>query len=98
MLLADHHGAELMVAVGTHSSMVDFLDKGRSGMSSTVLVRMILGPKLVDAKGVSRLYQTSVRPRDLVALVGSALITLTIFAIVSEPVRLLLRSVWYRFT
>jgi uncharacterized membrane-anchored protein len=98
MLLADHHGAELIVAVGTHSSMVDFLDKGRSGMSSTVLVRMLLGPKLVDAKGVSRLYQTTVRGRDLVALVLSALLTLVIFAIVSEPVRLLLRSIWYRFT
>jgi uncharacterized membrane-anchored protein len=98
MLLADHHGAELLVAVGTHSSMVDFLDKGRSGMSSTVLVRMILGPKLVDAKGVSRLYQTSVRPIHLAALVGSAGLTLVIFAIVSEPVRLLFRSIWYRFT
>jgi uncharacterized membrane-anchored protein len=98
MLLADDHGAELLVAVGTHSSMVDFLDKGRSGMSSTVLVRMMLGPKLVDAKGVSRLYQTTVRGRDLAGLVLSALLTLVIFAIVSEPVRLLLRSIWYRFT
>jgi uncharacterized membrane-anchored protein len=98
MLLADHHGAELLVAVGTHSSMVDFLDKGRPGMASTVLVRMMLGPKLVDAKGVSRLYRTTVRGRDLAALVLSALLTLVIFAIVSEPVRLLLRSIWYRFT
>jgi uncharacterized membrane-anchored protein len=98
MLLADHHGAELLVAVGTHSSMVDFLDKGRPGMSSTVLVRMMLGPKLVDAKGVSRLYRTTVRGRDLAAMVLSALLTLVIFAIVSEPVRLLLRSIWYRFT
>ena len=97
MLLADHHGADLLVAVGTHSSMVDFLDKGRPGMSSTVLVRMMLGPKLVDAKGVSRLYQTTVRGRDLAAMVLSALLTLVIFAIVSEPVRLLLRSIWYRF-
>ena len=61
MLLADEHGAELIVAVGTHSSMVDFLDKGRPGMASTFLVRMKLGPILVDAKGVSRLYQTIVR-------------------------------------
>lgn len=98
MLLADHHGAELLVAVGTHSSMVDFLDKGRPGMASTVLVRMMLGPKLVDAKGVSRLYQTSVRGRDLLLMVGAALLTLGIFVVVSEPVRLLLRSIWYRFT
>jgi len=98
MLLADHHGAELLVAVGTHSSMVDFLDKGRPGMASTVLVRMMLGPKLVDAKGVSRLYQTTVRKRDLLLMVGAALATLAVFVVVSEPVRLLLRSIWYRFT
>ena len=98
MLLADHHGAELLVAVGTHSSMVDFLDKGRPGMASTVLVRMMLGPKLVDAKGVSRLYQTTVRGRDLLGMVFAALLTVAAFSIVSEPVRLLLRSIWYRFT
>jgi uncharacterized membrane-anchored protein len=98
MLLADHHGAELLVAVGTHSSMVDFLDKGRPGMASTVLVRMMLGPKLVDAKGVSRLYQTTVRKRDLLLMVVAALFTLGVFMVVSEPVRLLLRSIWYRFT
>jgi uncharacterized membrane-anchored protein len=98
MLLADHHGAELLVAVGTHSSMVDFLDKGRPGMASTVLVRMMLGPKLVDAKGVSRLYQTTVRKRDLLLMVVAALFTLGVFMVVSEPVRLVLRSIWYRFT
>jgi uncharacterized membrane-anchored protein len=98
MLLADYHGAELLVAVGTHSSMVDFLDKGRPGMASTVVVRMLLGPKLVDAKGVSRLYQTTVRARDLLGMVAAALVTVVAFSIVSEPVRLLLRSIWYRFT
>jgi uncharacterized membrane-anchored protein len=98
MLLADHHGAELLVAVGTHSSMVDFLDKGRPGMASTVIVRMLLGPKLVDAKGVSRLYQTTVRARDLLGMVLAALVTVIAFSVVSEPVRLLLRSIWYRFT
>jgi uncharacterized membrane-anchored protein len=98
MVLADHHGAELIVAVGTHTSMVDFLDKGRSGMASTVLVRMLLGPKLVDAKGVSRLYQTQVRGRDLALMVAAALLTLVAFVIISEPVRLVLRSVWGRLT
>jgi len=96
MLLANHHGAELIVAVGTHTSMVDFLDKGRSGMASTVLVRMLLGPKLVDAKGVSRLYQTQVRARDLLLMVVAALVTVAVFIIVSEPVRIVLRSVWDR--
>ena len=98
MLLADHHGAALIVAVGSHTSMVDFLDKGRQGMASTVLVRMLLGPKLVDAKGVSRLYQVQVRKRDLFGMVAAALITLTIFMVVSEPVRLLIRILWVRLT
>jgi uncharacterized membrane-anchored protein len=98
MLLANHHGAELIVAVGTHTSMVDFLDKGRAGMASTVVVRMLLGPKLVDAKGVSRLYQTQVRGRDLAMMVLAALVTVLVFTVISEPVRLLLRSVWDRLT
>ena len=61
MLLAYEKGAELIVAVGTHNTMVEFLDKGRAGMASTFLVRMKVGDVLVDAKGVSRLYRSSVR-------------------------------------
>ncbi|MBD7916670.1 hypothetical protein H9657_00035 [Cellulomonas sp. Sa3CUA2] len=57
MLLADDKGAELIVAVGTHATLVEFLDKGRSGMASTFLTRLRVGGKLVDAKGVSQLYQ-----------------------------------------
>ncbi|MBA2607537.1 MAG: hypothetical protein H0U92_01200, partial [Actinobacteria bacterium] len=52
LLLAYEKGAELIVAVGSHGSMIDFLDKGRSGMASTFLVRLKIGPILVDAKGV----------------------------------------------
>jgi uncharacterized membrane-anchored protein len=92
MLLAYEKGAELLVAVGTHSSMSDFLDKGRAGMASTFLVRLKVGPMLVDAKGVSRLYRHSVRKRDLVMLVLAALFTLTVVFIVSEPLRLVLRG------
>lgn len=55
LLLAHESGAKLIVAVGTHTHMEDFLDKGRSGMASTFLVRLKVGSKLVDAKGVSRL-------------------------------------------
>ena len=52
MLLAYEAGASLIVAVGTHATMVEFLDKGRRGMASTFLTRLRLGPMLVDAKGV----------------------------------------------
>ena len=94
MLLAFNRGAELIVAVGTHSSMIDFLDKGRSGMASTILTRMKVGPALVDAKGVSRLYRTAVRKRDLLLLILGALVAIVIIVVVSEPVRLLIRSLW----
>lgn len=92
MLAAFERGATLIVAVGTHSSMVDFLDKGRAGMASTFLVRMKVGPILVDAKGVNRLYDSRVRKRDLLLLVVAALFTLAIIAYLSEPIRLLVRG------
>lgn len=56
MLLAYHGGTELIVALGTHTNMIDFLEKGRSGMASTILTRIKVGSILVDAKGVSKLY------------------------------------------
>ena len=60
MLLADDKGATLIVAVGTHVTLVEFLDKGRQGMASTFLTRLRVGGKLVDAKGVSRLYRARI--------------------------------------
>jgi uncharacterized membrane-anchored protein len=60
MLLADDKGASLIVAVGSHATLVEFLDKGRSGMASTFLTRLRIGGKLVDAKGVSRLYRSRI--------------------------------------
>lgn len=94
MLMAYELGADLIVAVGTHSSMVDFLDKGRSGMASTMLVRMKVGPILVDAKGVSRLYESRVRKRDLFLLVLAALFAMAVVIFISEPIRLLIRTNW----
>jgi uncharacterized membrane-anchored protein len=92
MLLAYERGAELIVAVGTHSHMVDFLDKGRPGMASTFLVRLKVGPILVDAKGVNRLYTTHVGTRDLLPLVLAAIITMIIIGAVSEPIRTVVRG------
>jgi uncharacterized membrane-anchored protein len=94
MLMAYEEGAELIVAVGAHNSMVEFLDKGRAGMASTFLVRMKVGSSLVDAKGVSRLYSTSVRTRDLVWMILAAVFTLAVAMMLSEPVRLVLRAFW----
>jgi uncharacterized membrane-anchored protein len=69
MLLADEKGASLIVAVGTHATLVEFLDKGRQGMASTFLTRLRVGGKLVDAKGVSRLYRRQISVWSLIMLV-----------------------------
>jgi len=76
MLLADDKGAELIVAVGTHATLVEFLDKGRSGMASTFLTRLRIGSKLIDAKGVSRLYRARISNYQLVGLVVAGLLAL----------------------
>jgi len=94
MLLSAEAGAELIVAVGTHASMVEFLDKGRAGMASTFLTRLRLGPLLVDAKGVNRLYETRLRRRDLAVLIGAAFLAMLVVTIVSEPLHVFLSGLW----
>ena len=71
MLIAAEKGAELLVSVGSHFNLVEFLDKNRRGMASTFLTRLRVGEILVDAKGVSRLY----RPRPGVAPIGLLALT-----------------------
>ena len=69
MLLADEAGASLIVAVGSHATLVEFLDKGRQAMSSTFLTRLRVGGKLVDAQGVKRLYRRRISTWSLLGLV-----------------------------
>ena len=84
MLLADSKGAQLLVAVGTHASLVEFLDKGRAGMASTFLTRLRVGPKLVDAKGVSRIYRSQIKTWHLVLLVLSGVVALVTALLFTE--------------
>ncbi|WP_346623500.1 putative cytokinetic ring protein SteA [Blastococcus montanus] len=100
MLLADEKGATLIVAVGTHATLVEFLDKGRGGMASTFLTRLRLGGKLVDAKGVSRLYRSRISTTALVVLVIAAFIAIGSALAVSAAGRLyldLLLDQWNSF-
>ncbi|KQX66911.1 putative cytokinetic ring protein SteA [Angustibacter sp. Root456] len=76
MLLADDKGAELIVAVGTHATLVEFLDKGRAGMASTFLTRLRVGGKLIDAKGVSRLYRARISSWQVLLLLVCGLLAL----------------------
>jgi uncharacterized membrane-anchored protein len=84
LLLADEKGAALIVAVGTHATLVEFLDKGRQGMASTFLTRLRVGGKLVDAKGVSRLYRQRISNWALLLLVASTLATMAAAVAVSS--------------
>jgi uncharacterized membrane-anchored protein len=101
ILIAEQCGAELIVAVGTHVGLVEFLDKGRKGASSTFLTRLKVGPRLVDAKGVSKLYPSRVSVWQLVSLVVAGLVAVSaivyssnsladIFQILAIKLRLLL--------
>ena len=84
MLLADDRGADVIVAVGTHGTLEEFLDKGRAGMSSTFLTRLRVGSKLVDAKGVSRLYRQRISTFQLVLLVVAGLLALAVAMAVTD--------------
>ena len=90
LLVADEKGASLIVAVGTHNTLDEFLDKGRSGFSSTFLTRLRVGGKLVDAKGVSRLYRPRVSGWALMVLVLAACATILVAMAVSPAGKIFL--------
>lgn len=87
MLLADDKGASLITAVGTHANLEEFLDKGRAGMASTFLTRLRVGSKLVDAKGVSRLYRSRISAPSLLLLIFATLVTLMVAVSISPAGR-----------
>jgi uncharacterized membrane-anchored protein len=85
MLMAFEKGADLIVSVGAHFNLIEFLDRKRGGMSSTFLTRLRIGEKLVDAKGVSRLYHPPATFAPLV-LVMAAFVVLLVIVIATSPV------------
>ncbi|MDR2672973.1 MAG: hypothetical protein LBC35_06830 [Coriobacteriales bacterium] len=94
LLLAWEKKAELIVALGTHSNLIEYLDKGRSGMASSFLVRLKIGTKLVDAKGVSKLYRAAPSYwQVIIVALTAALVVITIFAL-SAPLRDSFNLLW----
>jgi uncharacterized membrane-anchored protein len=87
LLLAFEKGAELIVAVGTHFNLIEFLERNRSGMSSTFLTRLRVGEILIDAKGVSRLVSRRVGIWPLVAFALAGLGALVVAVVVSPQLR-----------
>jgi uncharacterized membrane-anchored protein len=96
MLVASEKGAELIVMVGSHFNLMEFLDKNRKGMSSTFLTRLRVGEILVDAKGVSRLYRPSAGGRPIAVVALAALATLIVIVIVSPNLGDFLDLVWLK--
>jgi uncharacterized membrane-anchored protein len=87
LLLAHDKGAELIVAVGTHLNLTEFLERNRRGMSSTFVTRLKVGEILVDAKGVSRLVSRGPGLWPLLAVVLAGLAAIFVAVIVSPALR-----------
>ncbi|HET7455052.1 MAG TPA: putative cytokinetic ring protein SteA [Solirubrobacterales bacterium] len=96
MLMAYEKGATLIVSVGAHFNLVEFLDRKRGGMSSTFLTRLRIGERLVDAKGVSRLYNPSSALAPLAFFAVAFLILLTILVITSPALNDVWELVWLK--
>ena len=94
LLLAYEKGANLIVAVGTHSNMIDFLEKGRRGMGSTFLVRLKVGSILVDARGVSRIYQGRIKLRYLLQISVAGIMAIGVVLYQTQWSRDFLRAFW----
>ena len=96
MLMAHEKGADLIVSVGAHFNLIEFLDRKRGGMSSTFLTRLRIGEKLVDAKGVSRLYNPSSPFGPLVLFLAAFAILLAVVIITSPALNDLVQLVWLK--
>ena len=96
MLMAAEKGAELIVSVGSHFNLVEFLEKNRAGMSSTFLTRLRVGEILVDAKGVSRLYRPSAGKGPILALTLAAFVTFVIVIATSPALGELVDLLWLK--
>lgn len=96
MLMAFEKGAALIVSVGAHFNLIEFLDRSREGMSSTFLTRLRIGETLVDAKGVSRLYNPGVGGLLFGLFVLVSLVLVAVVVESSETLREFVNLVWLK--
>jgi uncharacterized membrane-anchored protein len=96
MLIASEKAARLIVSVGSHFNLVEFLDKNREGMSSTFLTRLRIGEILVDAKGVSRLYRPQPGSSPLLLVLVSGLVMLAIVVLTTPGLRDVADLLWLK--
>jgi uncharacterized membrane-anchored protein len=96
MLMAFEKGADLIVCVGAHFNLIEFLDRKRGGMSSTFLTRLRIGEKLVDAKGVSRLYNPGSTIGPLTLFLAAFTVLLVIVIATSPALSDLANLIWLK--
>ena len=92
LLLAHERGAELIVAVGTHFNLVEFMERNREGMASTFVTRLKVGESLVDAKGVSRLVSPRIGVWPLIAFAVAGIAAVVVAVLVSPALRNVIQS------
>lgn len=85
LVLADTNEASVIILAGGHTSLVDFLDRGPTDMSSTFLTRLRVGTRLVDAKAVAHFSQQRSRTWPILLLLAFALIAVGV-AVAVTPV------------
>jgi uncharacterized membrane-anchored protein len=96
MLIAAEKGARLIVSVGSQFNLVEFLDRNRKGMSSTFLTRLRIGEILVDAKGVSRLYQPRPGLTPLLVVIAAGLIAMIAVVGLTPALRDVAELLWLK--
>jgi uncharacterized membrane-anchored protein len=96
LLIAAEKGARLIVSVGSQFNLVEFLDRNRKGMSSTFLTRLRIGEILVDAKGVSRLYQPRPGLTPLLVVIAAGLIAMIAVVWMTPALRDVAELMWLK--
>jgi uncharacterized membrane-anchored protein len=96
MLIAAEKGARLIVSVGSQFNLMEFLDRNRKGMSSTFLTRLRIGEILVDAKGVSRLYQPRPGLTPLLVVIAAGLVAMAAVVWMTPALRDVAELLWLR--
>jgi uncharacterized membrane-anchored protein len=96
MLIAAEKGARLIVSVGSQFNLVEFLDRNRRGMSSTFLTRLRIGEILVDAKGVSRLYQPRPGLTPLFVVIAAGLVAMIAVVWMTPALRDVAELLWLK--
>jgi uncharacterized membrane-anchored protein len=85
LLLADHHGASLLVTAGHTANIETFFDRTRTQSNpSTFLTRLRVGEKVVDAKAVATLYRNHISAGAIALLALTMLIAVIVALWVSR--------------